>query len=134
MEEQLRNLAAMMDHTLLKADATKESLLQVCRECEQWHFRMIAINSAQVSLCAEALRNTEVHVGAAISFPLGQTERTIKLMECEQAIHHGADEIVTDFPDFYGFLKARGFETDEARAFTPMSTIVRYEWGGQPLK
>ena len=47
---------------------------------------------------------------------------------------HGADEIVTDFPDFYGFLKARGFETDEARAFTPMSTIVRYEWGGQPLK
>lgn len=93
MEEQLRNLAAMMDHTLLKADATKESLLQVCRECEQWHFRMIAVNSAQVSLCAEALRNTEVHVGAAISFPLGQTERTIKLMECEQAIHHGADEI-----------------------------------------
>ena len=39
----------------------------------------------------------------------------------------GADKIETAFPDFFGFFKARGFETDEAHAFTPMSTIVRYE-------
>ena len=39
----------------------------------------------------------------------------------------GAEEIVTAFPDFFGFFKARGFQTDETHAFTPMSTIVRYE-------
>lgn len=40
----------------------------------------------------------------------------------------GADRIETAFPDFYGFFKARGFDCDESHAFTPMSTIVRYEF------
>ena len=44
---------------------------------------------------------------------------------------HGADAIATCFPDFFGFFKARGFTVDEEHAFTPMSTIVRYELGGQ---
>lgn len=43
---------------------------------------------------------------------------------------HGADAIATCFPDFFGFFKARGFTVDEEHAFTPMSTIVRYELGG----
>ena len=43
---------------------------------------------------------------------------------------HGADEIVTDFPDFFQFFKQRGFDADESHAFTPMSTIVHYERGG----
>ena len=42
----------------------------------------------------------------------------------------GAEEIVTDFPDFYEFFRVRGFQTDETHAFTPMSTIVHYENGG----
>ena len=44
---------------------------------------------------------------------------------------HGAEAIATCFPDFFGFFKARGFTVDEEHAFTPMSTIVRYEPGGQ---
>ena len=44
---------------------------------------------------------------------------------------HGAEAIATCFPDFFGFFKARGFTVDEEHAFTPMSTIVRYELGGQ---
>ena len=43
---------------------------------------------------------------------------------------HGADSIVTDFPDFFDFFRLRGFDVDETHAFTPMSTIVRYEIGG----
>ena len=43
---------------------------------------------------------------------------------------HGAEAIATCFPDFFGFFKARGFTVDEEHAFTPMSTIVRYEPGG----
>lgn len=44
---------------------------------------------------------------------------------------HGADKIVTDFPDFFDFFRLRGFDVDETHAFTPMSTIVRYEMGGK---
>lgn len=43
---------------------------------------------------------------------------------------HGADSIVTDFPDFFGFFQHRGFDVDKTHAFTPMSTIVHYELGG----
>lgn len=43
---------------------------------------------------------------------------------------HGAQEIVTDFPDFFDFFRGRGFDVDENHAFTPMSTIVHYELGG----
>ena len=43
---------------------------------------------------------------------------------------HGAEAIATCFPDFFSFFKARGFTVDEEHAFTPMSTIVRYEPGG----
>lgn len=43
---------------------------------------------------------------------------------------HGADRIATAFPDFFGFFQARGFQTDETHAFTPMETIVHYELGG----
>lgn len=43
---------------------------------------------------------------------------------------HGADQIVTDFPDFFDFFRLRGFDVDETHAFTSMSTIVHYELGG----
>ena len=46
---------------------------------------------------------------------------------------HGADQIVTDFPDFFDFFKRRGFDVAQGHAFTPISTIVRYEQGGQGI-
>ena len=54
---------------------------------------MVAINSEPVKLCKEVLKGTSIHVGAAISFPLGQTTLDIKLAETKQAIDDGADEI-----------------------------------------
>ena len=93
LEAQLRELAGMIDHTILKPDATKQKVLEVCQECRDYHFKMIAINSCQVTLCHHALKGSGVHVGAAISFPLGQTELNIKLLETEHAIRQGADEI-----------------------------------------
>lgn len=93
MEEKLRALAGMIDHTILKPDAPKQKILEVCQECADYHFKMIAVNSCQVTLCHHALKGTGVHVGAAVSFPLGQTELNIKLLETEHAIHQGADEI-----------------------------------------
>lgn len=93
MEEKLLEIANQIDHTILKADATRDRILEVCQECKTNHFKMIAINSCQSELCYEALRGSGVHVGAAISFPLGQTDLEVKLFETKVAIEKGVDEI-----------------------------------------
>ncbi|MDD3337234.1 MAG: deoxyribose-phosphate aldolase [Lachnospiraceae bacterium] len=86
-------LAGMMDHTFLKAYATKEDFTKLCTEAKENGFAMVAINSSPVKMCREMLDGTKVHVGAAISFPLGQTDVETKVFEAEQAILEGADEI-----------------------------------------
>ena len=89
----LETLASMVDHTILKPYADHEMIMKTVRECIEYHFAMIAVNSCQVKFCHEALKGTGVHVGAAISFPLGQTELSVKCFETETAIEQGADEI-----------------------------------------
>ena len=86
-------LAAIFDHTLLSAGASLSELEQLCAEARQYGFGMVAINSAPVAFCHEQLKGTPVHVGAAISFPLGQTTLDVKMFETDKAICDGADEI-----------------------------------------
>lgn len=88
-----QELAGMLDHTNLKAFAVREDFEKLCREAAEYHTAMVAINPAQVKLCRELLAGTGVHVGAAISFPLGQTTIEEKAQETRQAILDGADEI-----------------------------------------
>ncbi len=89
----VRELAGMMDHTLLKAYAVEEDFEKLCGEAAENGFAMVAVNSSQVRTCKEFLKGTDVHVGAAISFPLGQTELDTKVFETKKAIEDGADEI-----------------------------------------
>lgn len=86
-------LANMVDHSLLKADAQKDGLEKLCQEADEYRFKMVAINSAPVALCKELLKDSPVHVGAAIGFPLGQTTIAVKVFEVKDAIENGADEI-----------------------------------------
>lgn len=86
-------LANMVDHTLLKADAKRSEFEKLCQEADDYGFKMVAINSAPVSLCKELLKESPVHVGAAIGFPLGQTTIATKVFEVTDAIKNGADEI-----------------------------------------
>lgn len=86
-------LAGMFDHTLLKAFATKEDFRKICEEAKTLKTAMVAINSSPVKWCKEFLKDTDIHVGAAISFPLGQTPIEIKVAETKKAIEDGADEI-----------------------------------------
>ena len=86
-------LAGMFDHTNLHTDATRADMKKLCDEARENGFAMVAVNSAQVSLCKEYLKGSSVHVGAAISFPLGQTCLETKLFETRLAISQGADEI-----------------------------------------
>lgn len=86
-------LAGMFDHTNLKPFATDADFELLCKEAADNHFAMVAINSAPVALCKKLLAGSGVHVGAAISFPLGQTTLETKVFETENAIQNGADEI-----------------------------------------
>lgn len=86
-------LCKMFDHTLLKPYSTKEDFRRICEEAKELNAAMVAINSSPVKWCKEFLKDTDIHVGAAISFPLGQTTIEIKVAEVKKAIEDGADEI-----------------------------------------
>ncbi len=97
-------LAGMFDHTLLKPYASKEDFAKLCQEADENGFAMVAINSSPVKWCREFLKDSKVHVGAAISFPLGQTTIETKVAETKKAIQDGADEI--DYVINIGELKS----------------------------
>ena len=89
----LDDLARLVDHTNLHAAATRADMERLCDEARRYQFRMVAINSVQSRLCSELLAGTDVHVGAAIGFPLGQTSIATKVFETRDAIENGANEI-----------------------------------------
>lgn len=93
MKYKLTDFGQMIDHTNLHADASFNEMVKLCNEAQQYHFKMVAINQAQTATCAKLLQGSGVHVGAAISFPLGQTTLRVKTFEVHDAINKGADEI-----------------------------------------
>ena len=97
-------LAKYFDQTLLKAYASEKDFEAFCAQSAKYHFKMVAINSAPVKMCKKFLADSDVLVGAAIGFPLGQTTLENKLHETEQAIAEGADEI--DYVINIGALKS----------------------------
>lgn len=86
-------LVKLFDHTCLYAYATEAHMKKLCDEARAYNFAMVAVNSVQVKLCKKFLKDTDVHVGAAISFPLGQTTIASKVFETVDAIQNGADEV-----------------------------------------
>lgn len=88
-----KEFAKLFDHTLLRPDALPAEFEKLCSEAAQWGFKSVAINPAAVRLCRSLLTGTDVLVGAAIAFPLGQTTLRAKLFETEDAIFDGAQEI-----------------------------------------
>lgn len=100
-------LASYFDHTQLRAYAVRSDFETLCRESAAYGFRMVAINPAPVALCKELLRGTDVHVGAAVGFPLGQNTTLVKCAETKDALENGADEI--DYVINIGELKDRHY-------------------------
>ena len=111
-------LAKYFDQRLLKPFVTEERLKEFCLESDRYGFAMVAINSAPVKFCREVLKNSSVHVGAAIGFPLGQTTIEDKVFETKQAIKDGADEI--DY--VVNLVKLKSGDTDFIE--TEMRSIV----------
>ncbi len=89
----LDDLARLVDHTNLHADATEDDMATLCDEAKRYHFRMVAINQVQARFCSRYLERTDIHTGAAIAFPLGQTSIAAKVFETRDALAQGANEI-----------------------------------------
>jgi deoxyribose-phosphate aldolase len=82
----------MIDHTNLKAYATRDDFQKLCDEARAYGFKSVAINSYPVSMCRKMLEGSSVLTGAALSFPLGQTTIATKVAEARNAIADGAQE------------------------------------------
>src|SRR5512144_1554324 len=102
-------LAKMIDHTLLKPDATQQEIAQLCFEAKKYGFASVCVNPTWVSLCAQLLQGSQVKVCTVIGFPLGATSSESKAFETETAIRQGATEI--DMVINIGALKARDLDT-----------------------
>jgi deoxyribose-phosphate aldolase len=86
-------VASMVDHTLLKPNATQNEVAVLCQEARENSFASVCVNPSYVPLCAQLLRGSTVKVCTVIGFPLGSTTPTVKAIEARDAIANGADEI-----------------------------------------
>ena len=87
------NIAKMIDHTLLKANTTKEQIEKLCEEAKQYKFASVCVNPTWVATAAEQLKDTDIKVCTVIGFPLGANTPEAKAYETENAIENGATEV-----------------------------------------
>ena len=101
-------LASMIDHTLLRPDATREQIEKLCKEALEYHFCSVCINPVNVSIAADILNKSDVKVCTVIGFPLGANSTEVKAFEAKEAINNGAEEI--DMVVNVGKLKERDYD------------------------
>jgi len=100
-------LASLIDHTLLKPEATREQIELLCREASQFCFASVCVNPVWVPLCAELLRGSGVKVCTVIGFPSGAHAPDVKGYETRRAVEQGAEEV--DMVINIGALKSRDY-------------------------
>jgi len=103
------DLARTIDHTLLKAEATREDLDKLCEEAARYGFASVCVNPTHVRYCYARLAGTDVMVVTVVGFPLGATSTAAKVCEARKAVEDGASEI--DMVLNIGLLKSRDYET-----------------------
>jgi deoxyribose-phosphate aldolase len=104
-------IASLIDHTLLKPEATQDQIAQLCEEARQYDFAAVCVNPTNVKLAAKLLKGSPVAVCTVVGFPLGATLPEVKAYEAQQAINHGATEI--DMVINIGALKSKDYELVE---------------------
>lgn len=105
------SMAHMIDHTLLKPDATQDQIAQLCYEARKHGFASVCINPTNVKLCAELLKGSNIAVCTVVGFPLGATPTEVKVFEAQQAVREGATEV--DMVINIGALKSQDYELVE---------------------
>nr|WP_232298854.1 deoxyribose-phosphate aldolase [Granulicella tundricola] len=106
------SLAAVLDHTLLRPDASRAQVLQICHEAAEHRFACAMVNPTWVATAHEALAGTGIHVGVVIGFPLGATLSGSKRDETVRVLKHGAHDV--DMVLNIGLLKSGTKEDYEA--------------------
>lgn len=87
------NKAKMIDHTILKADATEAAVRKICQEAREYGFASVCVNSCQAQLVTELLAGTDVMTCVVVGFPLGAMSTAVKVFEATEAVKAGAKEI-----------------------------------------
>ena len=122
MKFSVREVAAMVDHTNLKAYATREDFQKLCDEAREYGFKSVAINTYPVKMCREMLEGSEVLTGAAVGFPLGQMTIEAKAGEAEDAVKNGCQEF--DYVLNVGKVKEHDYEYIR-REMSVMTAVAR---------
>lgn len=102
-------LASMIDHTILKPDATQAELTKVCTEAKDYHFATVCVNSSNIPFVARLLKGSGVKAIAVVGFPLGAATSQAKAFEAKEAIRAGAEEI--DMVINIGAIKSKDYKT-----------------------
>lgn len=123
-----KQIARMIDHTLLKPDSTKEQILQLCEEAKEYEFATVCVNPSWVRTAAKELKGTSVGVTTVIGFPLGATSTFTKVAETRDAIASGATEV--DMVINIGALKSK----DEGTVYHDIKQVVRAASGQAVVK
>ncbi|MFQ6615852.1 MAG: deoxyribose-phosphate aldolase [Fidelibacterota bacterium] len=89
---EIKNIASLIDHTLLKPDATREEIRQLCEEARTYGFASVCVNPVHVRFCARELKGGSIPVCTVIGFPLGGTVTAAKVAETREAWKDGARE------------------------------------------
>lgn len=101
-------VAHLIDHTLLKPDASQDEIAQLCYEARKYNFASVCVNPSYVKLCAQLLKGSSVDVCTVVGFPLGATPTDVKVFEAQQAIRDGATEV--DMVINVGAVKSKDYE------------------------
>jgi deoxyribose-phosphate aldolase len=120
-------LARMIDHTLLKPEATREQVTRLCQEAREYGFASVCVNPVYVKLCAQLLADSGVPVCTVVGFPLGATPTRVKAFEAREAIRDGATEV--DMVIHVGALKSR----DDKAVEQDIAAVARACHGGNAL-
>jgi deoxyribose-phosphate aldolase len=122
-------VSRLIDHTLLKADASQDQIAQLCYEARKYGFAAVCVNPTHVKLCAQLLQGSSIAVCTVVGFPLGATPPEVKAYEAQQAIDDGATEV--DMVINIGALKSK----DYALVERDIATVARTcHIGGALLK
>ena len=103
-----KDIYKMIDHTLLKQDATSEEIKKLCKEALEYNFASVCVNPTNVELAAKILNGSLVKVCTVIGFPLGANTTKIKVLEAKDAIENGATEV--DMVINIGRLKDKDYD------------------------
>ncbi|PIS29561.1 MAG: deoxyribose-phosphate aldolase [Candidatus Marinimicrobia bacterium CG08_land_8_20_14_0_20_45_22] len=107
-EDAAKNIAAIIDHTALKPEATPADIEKLCQEAKTYGFAAVCVNPTYVKMCSELLAESSIAVASVVGFPLGASTIQMKSAETSEAVENGANEIDMVIP--VGRLKSGDYD------------------------